>query len=92
MKSEIINKVSNDEYLVGTFTISKQDDKWLVTNKADINATALYFDKYGAIHNAILIYTCGQMVQDTVRDFIAMMATERLELESELGGDDSADR
>ena len=80
---KLLNKVSNDEYIIGTFTITKQDDKWLVTNKIDDLATALYFDKFGAIHNAILVYTCGNLVQDTMRDFIAMMATEKLELEKE---------
>lgn len=80
---KLINKVNDYEYHIGTFTVTLQEDKWLVTNKTDNLATALYFDKFGAIHNAILVYTCGNLVQDTMRDFIAMMATEKLELEKE---------
>ena len=72
----IITKVSEDVYTVGTYTITKQEDKWLLTNnKSDINE-ALYFDRDTAIRTAIMMYASGQLVADGTRELLKMVATE----------------
>jgi hypothetical protein len=72
----IITKVSEDVYTVGTYTITKQDDKWLLTNNKSDRNEALYFDRDQALRNALILYTCGQLVGDGTRELLKMVATE----------------
>jgi hypothetical protein len=72
----IITKVSEDVYTVGTYTITKQEDKWLVVDSKNDDSKALYFTKRGALHDVVLLYTCGRMVQDGIRELIVLTATE----------------
>ena len=71
-----IIKINEDKYTVGNFTVIRQGDKWLITNSKDKRATALYFDKFGAIHNAVLLHTCGYMAQEGTRELLTLIATE----------------
>ena len=75
-KISIITKVSEDIYTVGTYTITKQDDMWLVVDSKNNGSKALYFDKGGALHNAVLLYTCGRMVSEGMRELIILTAKE----------------
>jgi len=75
--SEIITKISEDEYRVGTYTITRQDDMWLLVSSKVGNSKALYFDRERALHTALIMYTCGQLVADGMREVLEIIVKER---------------
>ena len=72
----IITKVSEDVYTVGTYTITKQEDKWLLTNNKSDRNEALYFDRDTAIRTAIMMYASGQLVAEGTRELLKVVAKE----------------
>jgi len=79
----IINKITEEKYLVGTYTITRQDDMWLLVSSEVRDSKALYFDRDRALHTALIMYTCGQLVADGTRELLKMIAKE-MNLEWEL--------
>jgi uncharacterized protein YacL (UPF0231 family) len=75
-KMSIINKINEYFYTVGTYTITKQDDRWLLVNNKSNRNEALYFDRDTAIRTAIMMYASGQLVAEGTRDFLKMVAKE----------------
>ena len=74
--SEIITKINKDEYRVGTYTITRQDDMWLLFSSKVGNSKALYFDREIALHTALIMYTCGQLVADGMGEVVEIIVKE----------------
>jgi hypothetical protein len=77
MSEEILSKISEDLFIIGNYSVRKDDTVWVLAKDTTKQVfEAHYFDRNTAIRTAILLHTCGDLVQETTREFIKMLAHE----------------
>ena len=70
----MLEKISDTEYTVGVYSITKEKENWLVTFEG--THKALFFHRDEALRYTIIQYTCGYMVGKGMRELLKMAATE----------------
>lgn len=73
----MIEKHNETHFTIGTFKILQEGSYWKVTDEKNQKQIALYFNRDEAMRSTILLYTCGQLVADGIREMLKMVAQER---------------
>jgi len=73
----MIEKHNESHLTIGTFTILQEGLYWRLTDNKKQEHLALYFDRDEAMRSAILLYTCGQLVADGIREMMHMVLKEK---------------
>ncbi len=73
----MITKHDETHLTIGTFTIVQEGIYWKLSDNKKHEHLALYFDRDEAMRSAILLYTCGQLVADGIREMLHMIIEEK---------------
>jgi hypothetical protein len=75
-KTTLVHKINNEMFIVGHYSIIKDDGCWVLSNNKREIIEANYFDRDIAIKTAIMMYASGYLVAEGTRDLLKIVASE----------------